>query len=234
MPRITVFGTRGSPFVEKVARALEYKSLAFEFAAFSGMGDVKKWSPETGKMPVIEIDRERVYDSTFIVRRLDEIEPKPPLLSSDPVVAAQQRLIEDWSDEALYWYVMAMRWAPENERATTDQLLGIMPAPAPLRPFIRRRLARKVGGMARAQGLARLPMAVLEQELGGMLDTLITILGARPFFYADQISVADLAIYGQLAGARSGPTPQADELINRHPALLDWIERVEQATATDG
>jgi hypothetical protein len=35
------------------------------------------------------------------VRRLDEIEPNPPLLSSEPVVAAQQRLLEDWSDEAL-------------------------------------------------------------------------------------------------------------------------------------
>ena len=47
-------------------------------------------------MPVIEIDGERVYDSTFIVRRLDEIEPKPALLSPDPFVAAQQRLLEDW------------------------------------------------------------------------------------------------------------------------------------------
>ena len=86
--------------------------------------------------------------------------------------------------------------------------------------------------MARAQGLGRLPMAVLERELGGLLDSLVTILGARPFFHADQLSVADLAIYGQLEGARSGPTPQADDLITRRPALMDWIERVEQATAT--
>lgn len=231
MPRIRLFGTRGSPFVEKVARALEYKGLEFELVAFSGMGDVKKRNPETGKMPVVEIDGERVHDSTLIVRRLDEIKPSPPLLSPDPVVAAQQRLLEDWSDEALYWYVMAMRWAPENERATTDQVLGIMPAPAPLRPLIRRILTRKIGGMARAQGLARLPIGVLEQELGRLLDALVTILGDRPFFYADQPSVADLAIHGQLEAARSGPTPQAEGLINGRAALLDWIERLEQATS---
>jgi glutathione S-transferase len=88
--------------------------------------------------------------------------------------------------------------------------------------------------MARAQGLARLPMATLERELGGLLDALVTIFGTRPFFYADQLSVADLAIYGQLEGARSGPTPQAEDLIAGRPALRDWIERVEQTTATSG
>lgn len=232
MPLIRVFGLRDSPFVEKAARALEYRGLEFELVSFTGMGDLKKRSPETGKMPVLEIDGERVYDSTFILRRLDEIEPSPPLLSPDPAVAAQQRLLEDWSDESLYWYVMAMRWAPENQRATTDQLLGLMPAPAPLRALVRRMLIRKVGGAARAHGLARLPIAILERELGGMLDSLVAILGDRPFFHADRPSVADLAIHGQLVGAGSGPTPQAERLMNARPALLDWIERVERATAT--
>jgi len=33
----------------------------------------------TGKIPVLEIDGAKVYDSTFILRRLDEIQPDPPL-----------------------------------------------------------------------------------------------------------------------------------------------------------
>jgi glutathione S-transferase len=234
VPQISVFGFRLSPLVEKVVRALEYKALVFELVTPSSMGDAKEWNPETGKMPVIDIDGERVHDSTFIVRRLEEVEPNPPLISGDPVIAAQQRLLEDWSDESLYWYVGAMRWAPENVAATTDQIFGLMPPPSPLRPLVRRLLRRRIGGMMRAQGLARLPMATLERELGGLLDTLVSILGHRPYFYADELSVADLAIFGQLESARSGPTPQAVELIKGRPALTDWMERVEQGTESSG
>ncbi len=158
MPEIVLFGSRLSPFVEKVARALQRKRLRFREVDVTSPLDLKRWNPTTGKMPVLELDGARIYDSTFILRRLDEVEPEPPLFAEDPATAAAQRLLEDWSDEALYWYVMALRWAKQNAAATTAQITTSVPRL--LRPLVGPLVARLVGSTPRAQGLGRLPYDV--------------------------------------------------------------------------
>lgn len=229
MPEITLYGSRISPFVEKVARALALKGLAFRAVDLKSPGDLKRWNPVTGKMPVLEIDGDKVYDSTFILRRLDEMQPDPPLFSDDPAVAAAQRMLEDWSDESLYWYVMALRWSPRNEAATIRQILPTVPAL--LRPLVGLIVSRQIGRMPRVQGLGRLPQDVLLREVGLRLDDLVAQLGRRPFFFSDRVSAADLAVTSELCTALSGPTPEFEALISERPALADYMKRVEDCTA---
>jgi glutathione S-transferase len=228
MPSITLYGSRLSPFVEKVARALELKRLPFAQVNVKSPRDLKRWNPITGKMPVLEIDGEKIWDSSFILRRLDELRPEPPLFSTDPAVAASQRTLEDWSDEAFYWYLMALRWCERNVAATLEQLAVL--APAPLRPLLKPLLRRQLGSMAKVQGLGRLPYDVLIREVGLRLDDLVTLLGSRPFFFADRVSGADLAIYGELKAGQSGPTPDFAGLVSDRPRLSDHRKRVEEAT----
>ncbi len=97
----TLFGSRVSPFVEKVARALQLKRIPFSLVGPKSPGDFKRWNPQTRKMPVVEIDGGRTFDSTQILRKLDQLKPDPPLLDRDGTIAARQRFLEDWSDEAL-------------------------------------------------------------------------------------------------------------------------------------
>ena len=229
MPQISVFGFRLSPLVEKVVRALEYKALAFELVTPSSMADSKEWNPETGKMPVIDIDGERVHDSTFIVRRIEEIEPDPPLTSGDPVIAAQQRLLEDWSDESLYWQIMALRWCDENRARTVAELRPFLPAAA--RPFAGPLLRRLIARTPAVQGLGRLPYDVLIRETGERLDDLVLLLGRRAFFYADRPSVADFALYGEFRTGCGEATPDFGQLVSERPPLADWLKRVEDATS---
>lgn len=227
---VRLMGFRMSPFVEKVVRGLHYKKIEFEEIRPSSPFELRKWSP-TGKMPVLEWDGERIYDSTFILRKLDEVVAEPPLFAAEPRTAAKQRLLEDWSDESLYWYTMALRWAAPNADATTEQLATTVPAL--IRPLARPIFRRRISAMARAQGLARLPYDVLASEYGKRLDELVMLLGDRPFFYSETptvLSAADLAIFGQLTSARSGPTPDADGLISHRPALVDWQKRVDALT----
>ena len=228
MSAIVLFGSRISPFVEKVARGLGLKKLAFELVEPASPLDLRKWNRQTGKMPVLDLDGERLYDSTFILRTLDERFPSPPLLADDPHLAAAQRQLEDWADESLYWYLMALRWSDRNAAATAEQITGS--APALLRPVVRAIVPWWVGRMPAVQGLGRLPYDVLVRELGGRLDDLVRVLGDRPFFYDDRPGVADLAVYGQLHMARSGPTPEVDGLIAERAALVAHMQRVEQAT----
>lgn len=228
--RIALFGSRLSPFVEKVARALMLKGLAFALVPPRLPTDFRRWNPQTGKMPVLDVDGERTVDSTLILRRLDALAPSPPLVAADPATAARQRFLEDWSDESLYWYAMGLRWAPANAAATADQVLADVGVPAPFRPLLRAVLRRQIGGQAAAQGLQRLPLQALLDELARRLDELEVWLADRPFFFADHPSVADLAIFGQLRTLCSGPTPQAADLIRQRPWVDAYAARVDAAT----
>jgi len=227
MSETILYGTRLSTFVEKVALALALKKVPYRLVPPSSPMDLRKWNPQTGKIPAIDLEGERLWDSTFILARLDERFPDPPLYSTDPAVAAAQRLLEDWSDESLYWYVMALRWTRKNAPASLSQIVAGLSAF--FRPVARLVLPRRVGRMPLAQGLGRLPDAVIVRELGHRLDDLVALLGRRKFFYADAPSAADLALYGQFSAMRSGPTPEAERLLNERPALADFMKRVEEA-----
>ena len=229
MDQASLFGSRISPFVEKVVRALALKRVPFSLVAPRSPRDFRRMNPQTGKMPVLDIGGERLYDSTLIVRRLDELVPEPPLLDADPRVAARQRFVEDWSDESLYWYGMALRWSAANAAATAAQVVGTIPLPAFARPVVAAILTRQIGGQARGQGLARLPLEVVLAELGRRLDELLVLLDDRPFFFADRPSAADLAVFGQSCMLLSGPTPQAEALLARRPAVGAWRARVAAA-----
>ncbi len=222
-----LYGVRISPFVEKVHRALRYKGIDYEAMGLEPL-TLRRVSPVTGKMPVLEIDGALHHDSTFILRELDRRQPDPPLYSPDPREAAGQRLLEDWCDESLYFQAFALRWTPESAAATTRQLAEA--TPFPLRLVVPYVLPRQLRGMARAQGLGRLPGDVLVAELGRHLDDLLTVLGDRPFLHADAPSAADFSLYGMLAALTSGPTPQAEALLADRPAFADWRKRVEELT----
>jgi glutathione S-transferase len=231
-PRMTIelFGSRLSPFVEKVVRALHRKRLRYTLVPPRTRADFRRWSPRTRKMPVLEVDGARTFDSSLILRRLDELVPMPPLFDRDPTIAARQRFLEDWSDEALYWYGMGLRWSAENAAATAAQVADDIGAPRVLGPVLRMALRRQIGAQAAAQGLQRLPLDVLLQELERRLDELGVWLGDRPFLFADDPSAADLALFGQLRMLRSGPTPQAAERIAARPWLSAYQDRIERAT----
>jgi glutathione S-transferase len=221
-----VFGSRLSPFVQKVVRALAFKRMAFDLVPVRSPLDFGRWNPQTKKMPVLRLDGEQIYDSTFIVRRLDEIVPEPSLIARDSETAAAQHHLEDWSDEALYWHGMALRWTPRNAPASTAQITAELAASfRAIASFI---LPRQIRATTLAQGLGRLPSEIVLRELARRLDDLAIILADRPFFFADQPSVADLAIYGQFSMLGSGPTPEAAALIDERPKLIAHMRRVEE------
>ncbi|MBW2271869.1 MAG: glutathione S-transferase family protein [Deltaproteobacteria bacterium] len=223
---IRLYGTRLSPYVEKVARAIELKGQPFEVVSPRSPLELKRLNPQTSKMPVVDFDAERFYDSTFILRELETRYPQPPLLDSGSNCAAAQRLLEDWCDESLYWHVMALRACERNAAATVQQVAGVLAPWA--RPVAKAVIPRQLAAMTRAQGFGRLPYEILVEEMGLRLDDLVHLLAERDFFYSDRPSIADLAVYAQLHTARSGPTPECESLISHRPALLAHCERVEE------
>ena len=63
------------------------------------------------------------------------------------------------------------------------------------------------------------------------MDDLLAWLGPRPYFYADEPSMADLAVYAMLRNIRGGTFgPGGVACLERRPPLLDFMRRIEDRT----
>jgi len=227
---ITLYGPAQAPYTEKVRRALIYKGLAFALREPESPEDYKRWSPTTGMLPVLDLDGEHVPDSTQIMLRLDELHPDPPLLAREPKVAQQQRQLEEWADHSFSWHYMRYRRMIgdgfELPVASRDAFPGEAEGEEPRRsPFWRRLFA-----WIRAGGTWERPITGLQRQLAARLDDLGNFLGSRPFFYSDNLSMADLSVYGMLWTMRYDAIPGSSRILEERPALIAFMTRVESET----
>jgi glutathione S-transferase len=210
---IVVYGPLRNPFVGKVLGALTLKKLEYRVEEPSSPADYRRLNPETGLLPVADVAGRRVADSHRILDAIDERWPEPPLVSSDPKIAAAQRQLERWSSETFVFY-----W----ER------------------YLRQRMEEGAAGEAGESALARFgifrraPLASsgsrYAAEYEQRIADLANFLGTRPFFYSDRISRADLAAYSFLSTGRVGAVRDTVTAVEQHPTLLEWLDRVAEQT----
>jgi glutathione S-transferase len=220
---ITLYGPRRSPFTEKIVLGLALKKLEFTLVEPTDLEDYRRWSP-TGKLPAIDIDGERVADSTAILLRLEALVPQPPLLAEDPRIAEKQLALVHWVDETFLWYWD--RWVRRPGHPQTDGPF-VMLAGESLAEAERRSQA---GGPAAPDPRPSAEERRLVEELSHRVADLARLLGPRPFFYADRIGLADLAAYSILKSLAEDTVTGTRRHLERQPALLAFMQRVEQET----
>jgi len=225
MTHIVVYGPAIAPYTEKVVRGLGLKKLSFELEEPQSDEDYKRWSPETGLLPVAEIDGRRIADSTQILLALDERFPEPPLLSRDPSVAARQRRLEDWADESFFWYWGQWRRMREEQAAYAARSAAYRFSWLQPRTWFES-LREPVGAPAPDPGRERF----LLSELDRRMDDLVGWLATRSFFYSEEPSMADLAVYAMLLRIRGGTFGGAQDLLADRPSLVAFMGRIEEAT----
>ncbi len=219
MAAIVVYGPRRNPYVDKVLRAIALKKLEHRLLEPAGPEDYRRWNPETGMLPVADLAERRVADSHRILDVLDERWPEPPLLSADPKTAAAQRNLEKWASETFlfYWERYLRQRVAEIEGGAEERAQGAL-----ARFGILRRGGPLAGGARYAA------------EYAQRIADLANFLGTRPFFYADRISRADLALYSFLGHGTIGSLAVSTAAIESHPGLAEWMERVAEETRAAG
>jgi glutathione S-transferase len=102
--------------VERVALALAHKGLEVhsEVIDYGDRTVVEEVSGQ-GLVPVIEDEGEVVFDSTQILRYLDERYPDPPLFPSDPTRRAEIEIFLGWFDEVWKSAPNTIEWELESE-----------------------------------------------------------------------------------------------------------------------
>ena len=237
MPEITLYQfagleglESGSPFCIKVHRALCAKGLQYAVRNVGSPGEMKRINPGKIKVPVLEYDGELTTDSTRIIELLEDKHPDPPLLPADPAARARVQLLEDWADEALYWFPVHLRWQDDaNFQVLVKAFFAKLPLP--MRWFVPGVVRKGVLKQLNGQGLGRLPQAEVLVLLEGHCQMLEQLLSDETYLTGDALTAADLAVFGPLAALRAKVTPQGRELLDKHPRLLSWLKAVDEATS---
>ena len=95
MPKLQLMGGLASPFTRKARIALAEKGLAFEWLKATPAGEdnpVVARNP-LGKIPVLLVDGQAIYDSSVIVEYLEALQPAPPLL---PAAGMDRVAVKRW------------------------------------------------------------------------------------------------------------------------------------------
>ena len=85
-----------------------------------------------------------------------------------------------------------------------------------------------------ASGRSQVPparsQAATLRKVAGRMDDLVNFLGSRPFFYSEQVSMADLGVYSMIRMIGDDTIQGSAKLLGERPTLLAHMRRVEEST----
>ena len=217
-----------SPFNEKVQRMLNYKGIAYT-EKYWGLMDRKKvaaFNP-TGKLPALEHNGTLVCDSTDMVHYIEAQFPDTPMIPADPKLRGIMHAIEDWADESLYFYEMHLRFTtPGNAERNIPRM--VENESGFTQWFLKRVLAKGIQKITANQGIGRKSLEQLLTDVERHVQAVADMLGEDDWLLDNQLSVADLAVYAMFQALRD--CQEAWQIMQRHPTVPAWMERLEQAT----
>lgn len=201
-----------SNFNEKARWALDYKRIPHvRRAVVPGSPRMLRFS-RGGTLPVLDLDGERIVDSTRIIETLERRWPEPPLYPQDPDERRRALELEDFFDEHVgHEFRRAAFWELRDEPGAIAELLSTGQGPV-AGSFIRATLPV---GMAFARRRYKIYEADAEEgraKVEAGLDRIEAELEPSGYLVGDRFSVADLT-----AAALLFPIANAPEARNALP-----------------
>ena len=115
-----LYGADVCPFVHRARLALAEKGLEHEYVAID-LRNKPDWYHEvlpTGKVPLLEHQGNRIWESHVVCEYLEDAFPQKPLLPQDPGQRAQVRIWIDWVSNSLIPPFYKLLMAQEEEART--------------------------------------------------------------------------------------------------------------------
>ena len=237
MSAYEIYGALGSPYSLKVRAALRAKRLPHTWTGMTAQ-DRARVMPNV-KAPVIPVIRKPdgswTNDSTPFLLSL-EAEGRA-LVPDDPALQFACLLIEDMADE---WFMKAMfhyRWAYAEDAEWCANWLMFDSLPNAGRTDV-----ESAAATIRSRQISRMALVGCTPETAPVieaswkrtcraLEEMAT--GPTRFLFGDRISLADVALYGQLKVMSVDPTPMA-WLRAETPYLYRWLDMADDASGLEG
>ena len=112
-----LYGADVCPFVHRARLTLAEKALDHEYVAID-LRNKPDWYHEvlpTGKVPLLEHNEHRVWESAIVCEYLEEAFPEPPLMPSEPGPRAEARIWIDWISNTLVPAFYKLLMAQEDD-----------------------------------------------------------------------------------------------------------------------
>lgn len=126
MPHLKLYGANVCPFVHRVRLVLAEKKLEHEYVAID-FKNKPEWYDDvlpTGKVPLLEYDADRVWESSVVCEYLEERFPQSPLMPATPGERAKVRLeIETSSGSLITPFYQLLKGQTCEERQPAQQQL---------------------------------------------------------------------------------------------------------------
>ena len=237
MSRYEVYGALGSPYSLKVRAALRAKRLPHTLTGMTAEDRARVMpNVKAQVIPVIRTpDASWTNDSTPFLLGLEG--EGRALVPAEAQLQFVCLLIEDMADE---WFMKAMfhyRWAYPEDAEWCANWIMFDSLPNAGREGVERNAAiirsRQISRMALV-GCTPATAPVIEaswKRTNKALESMAT--GPTRFLFGDRISLADIALYGQLKVMSVDPTPMA-WLRAETPYLYRWLDLADDASWLDG
>jgi glutathione S-transferase len=213
-----------SNFNEKARWALDFKGVSHVRRSLLPGGPRAMAFSRRGTLPVLDIDGERIEDSTRIIAALEQRFPQPALYPDDPGERAAALQLEEFFDEEAGHELRRAgfyQWRADPRFVSALLTTGRGRA---TRAFMRAVLP---GAMIYARRRYRIYPADAERaraKLTTALDRILAEVKPSGYLVGDGFTVADLT-----AAALLFPLAMPAELQYRLPELPDWGELTAQA-----
>ena len=225
---IVLHQSETSPFCDKVRRVLHYKKRAFEIREVPVHETVVRVGAlsDVGKVPVIEHQGNAIADSSDIAIYLEQAFPDPPIFPTAPRDRALCHFFEDWADESLYFFEVWFRFALPSNAGEWSRRTSRSEPPL-LRRATERALPTLMRNMLKAQGIGRKDPEHVLRDFARHVEAVCHWLEGD-WLVGDQLTIADIAVYSQLACACD--TGEGAAVLADRPRVMQWMERVNALT----
>jgi glutathione S-transferase len=198
MPEFVVYSVPGSPYGRSVLATLLEKGASFRLAPVAP--GTARSEPHIsrhpfGRVPVLEHDDFMLYETQAILRYLDRVMPHPALTPADAKAAARMDQVMNICD----WYIFqGVGNVIAFHRIVGPRLMGLQPDEAAI-----------------AQAMPKAHV---------VFNELSRLLGNKPYFAADEVTLADLLVAPQLDFLAA--TPEWALLTADNVNLVSWLDRM--------
>jgi glutathione S-transferase len=224
-----------SNFNEKVRWALDYKRVPHTRHSMLPGSPRALWFSMRGTVPVLDLDGERIVDSTRIIEALERRWPDPGLYPSETVDRHRALELEDFFDEEVGHELRRAAFYEMRDHA--DYVTALLMTEQ--RPLARRAMRALLPvAMVYASRRYRIYPADAEEgrrKVSLALDRIETEVGPTGYLVGDGFTVADLTAAALLFPVAWPPELQYEypkpprsgwwESLSRHPAAA-WITEI--------
>jgi glutathione S-transferase len=221
---VLLYDLSDSPFCLKARICLQLKGVPFRRVTmtFGWRRELRRLNP-LGRVPVLLHGDAVIADQRRIAPHLEAVHPEPRLVPLGAEARAYAGLLEDWADGVLARMVGACKWLNPENRATVLANTVTETTSALLRPLIGRLLVRRMRGRYAAEGSTLESLDQLEDRLRESLGRLATLLDGKLYLLGRMPTLADVAIFAQLACLRRYAEAR---LVDQVPTVVEWLERL--------